>query len=240
MPHSIHHEFYEPSVPENAPSIQESSSGSNWLNRIRKGKGHRSSHTFIALNPQDPYELGGTPVEEHQNAKSAQQEISEPYQMISEATVGLIAALQKFNYANLTCRQTDIWPGEQGVQLVTAAQQALGKFPPTTKPDPLSYDGFLQLLNDEGLMWLLGYVDQLDSMADFSVAPTADPNKKRCKVGRPIGKILKLAQNDDLVKRLCCLHKDEEGFHIQVELHHRDPWTCWPPNVDQDVEVNVV
>ena len=97
MPHSIHHEFYEPSVPENAPSIQESSSGSNWLNRIRKGKGHRSSHTFIALNPQDPYELGGTPVEEHQNAKSAQQEISEPYQMISEATVGLIAALQKFN-----------------------------------------------------------------------------------------------------------------------------------------------
>ncbi|CAN9399820.1 unnamed protein product [Alternaria alternata] len=202
MPHSIHHEFYEPSVPENALTIQESSSGSKWLNNIHKGKGHQSSHTFIALNPQDPYELGGTPIEQHQNAKSAQQEISEPYQMISEATVGLIAALQKFNYAHLTCRQTDIWLGEQDVQLVTAAQRALGKFPPTTKPDPLSYDGFLQLLNDEGLMWLLGYVDQLDSMADFSVAPTADPNKKRCKVGRPIGKILKQAQNDDLVKRL--------------------------------------
>ena len=240
MPHSIHHEFYEPSVPENAPTIQESSSGSKRPINVHKGKGHQPSHTFIALNPQDPYELGGTPVEQHQNAKSVQQEISEPYHMLSEATAGLKAALQKFYYVHLTYRQTGVWPGEQDIQLVTAAQQALGKFPPTTKPDPLSYDGFLQLLNDEGLMWLLKYVDQLDTMADFSVAPTTDPNKKRCKVGRPTGKILKQAQNDDLVKRLCCLHKDGEGFHIQVELHHRDPWTCWPPNVDQDVEVNVV
>ncbi|KAG9190143.1 hypothetical protein G6011_08231 [Alternaria panax] len=235
MPHSTHDDIYEPNAPENVPDTQESSSGSKWLSNVQKGKDHQRSHAFKALNPLDPYELGDTPIEQRQNAISSQHRVLELCSMYcSEATTSLENALQKYNYAHWICRQTGVWPGAQDVELVTAAQQALAKSPP-----PLSYDDFIQLLNDEGLTWLLEYVDQLDNKADFAVAPTADPTKKRCKVGRPRGKILKREQNDDLARRLCCLHKDEVGFRIQVERQNRDPWTCWPPNADEDENVNV-
>ena len=93
------------------------------------------------------------------------------------------------------------------------------------------------MLEDGGFTWLLEHVDKLNSMDDFAVALTANPEQKRCKVGRPRGKILKKEQTDDLEKRICCMHKGGEDFRRQVVDHGRDPWKCWPPNADEDKEV---
>ena len=104
--------------------------------------------------------------------------------------------------------------------------------------DHCDYPNFVQMLKDEGLDHLLEYIDQLDCNANFAVTSTADPNKKRCKVGRPKGKILRQVQGDSLPRRLCVLHLDEVGFRQQVQGDMQRPsWVCWPPNTaDEDVE----
>lgn len=102
------------------------------------------------------------------------------------------------------------------------------------KPDPVSCEEFITSLDATGEHdYLLQYTDQLDPHADYSVAPTKDKGKRRCKVGRPVGKILRPGA-DDLKRRLCDMHKDEMGLKFKVETFEVDPWKCLPlNNVDE-------
>jgi hypothetical protein len=236
MPHSTQHEIHELDGPENNLAIQEYSSRSNGFGHVYKGKGHQP---LPALNQLGPYEIDGTPVEQRRNAITSQRETPDMIPILSEARRNLEVAFQEYNHLYWTYRQTGVWLEAQGIQLATAIQENLAQPLLAAVPEHVPYDDFIQLLETEGLTWLMEHVDRLDGMANFAVASTAEFNKKRCKVGRPRGKILKREQNDDLVRRLCCFHWDEVGFHLQVNGQHRDPWTCWPPNADEDVDVDM-
>jgi hypothetical protein len=227
MPHSTHDEIYELSASRDAAATEESSSQSNGGGNVHKGKGCQPSDT---LNRPGPYELDGTPVEQRPNATSSQHGTLRLDSTLPEADENFEISPQEHD------RIYWIWPETPDFRLMIVVQEYAPMSLAVAAPEPMPYNDFIQLLNDEGLVWLLDYVNQLDNMANFAVAPTADPNKKRCKVGRPRGKILKKNQGDDLDRRICCMHLDEVGFRIQVDGQHRDPWTCYPPNANEDVE----
>jgi hypothetical protein len=67
---------------------------------------------------------------------------------------------------------------------------------------------------------------QLDQFADYF--NSKDP--RRCKVGRPVGKILKQEQQDDLGRQLCYKHSNKESFEIMKATCPKwktwDPWEC--------------
>ncbi|KNG44358.1 hypothetical protein DDE82_000281 [Stemphylium lycopersici] len=110
----------------------------------------------------------------------------------------------------------------------TAAAAAPAPAPPP--PPFLSHKAYLLMLTDSNLSYISPYAQGLDPSANYAAAGTKDPNKKRCKVGRPKGKILRRDQMDDLARQLCDFHKEEVGFLHQVLNHGRDPLLCLPVN----------
>lgn len=119
-------------------------------------------------------------------------------------------------------------------EIVGVAMSGTNEVATGTQSRPVSYEEFIHSLAASGEHdYLLQHARDLDPYADYAVAPTNDPRKRRCKVGRPVGKILR-PPTDDLNRRLCDLHKDEVGLRIRVE-EGADPWKCLPVNiVDKD------
>jgi hypothetical protein len=108
------------------------------------------------------------------------------------------------------------------------------KSAPDVAPPYLSHTDYLRVLTAEDLDYITPYAKCLDANTNYTVASTNNPERKRCKVGRPRGKILRPGGGDDLYKRLCDFHKDEEGFEIQVN-RGEDPMVCRPLNlIDED------
>jgi hypothetical protein len=121
----------------------------------------------------------------------------------------------------------------QDLHITERGQDSLSKSPP---PPPLSHAEYLHMLADDGLDYITPYAEQLDANANYAVAPTADAKKKRCKVGRPRGKILRQVQGDNLFRRLCDFDKDREGFEIRLR-RGENAMVCKPWNqVDDDPE----
>ncbi|KAF2134357.1 hypothetical protein P153DRAFT_64 [Dothidotthia symphoricarpi CBS 119687] len=100
----------------------------------------------------------------------------------------------------------------------------------------VSHEEFIQQLHNDGLTHIVPHAKRLDSTANYAVAPTLDPKKKRCRVGRPKGKILRADQGDNLARRLCCMHNDAEGFRLQVETYGKEPMVCYPTNQRDEME----
>jgi hypothetical protein len=261
MPPSTQHQDLAPIIPTlKNPSSHDDIADCNNFRGSHKGKAHPPSRV---LNPLDPYELEGKPVNQLSTVSPPEcefEELSETktnlstalakYTMLLQAKLHLWAASQEHKHLHLAYQRSDETPTARrahtasealDIQLVEAAQEALAKSPPAApaKPEPVPYPAFIQRLEKEGLTWLLEHTEDLDTTDDYAVACTTDPNQKRCRVGRPRGKILKREQGDDLVKRLCCMHLGEVGFRLQVDGQGRDPWKCWPPNADELVDVDV-
>jgi hypothetical protein len=262
MPPSTQHQDLAPITPTlKNLDLHNDIANCNNSRRSHKGKAHPPSR---ALNPLDPYELEGKPVsqlstvsppecefEELSEARTKLSTALEKYTILFEAKMHLwVAALQEHKHLHLAYQRYDETPTARrahltsealSLQLIETAQETLAKSPPAapTKPEPVPYPAFIQLLEEEGLTWLLEHVNHLDTMDDYAVACTTDPRQKRCRVGRPRGKILKREQGDDLVKRLCCMHLGKVGFWLQVDGQGRDPWRCWPRNADESVDADV-
>lgn len=98
----------------------------------------------------------------------------------------------------------------------------------------VSKDQFIKS-TESSAPFLAEYTDRLDNATDFAIVPTPKPGQKRCKVGRPRGKILNKDHSDDLARGLCSMHKEKFAFHHQVDNYGRDPWKCYPANlVDEE------
>ena len=245
MPHATQHPALAPATPPTKTLVAPNGKvRSDSFMSVHERKDLQQAH---ALNPLDPFEVDGTPVNECSTAAPSEHDLEELRSTLTEARKAMYAAMKRYSdlywigellYELPISYQIDATSESSVEESDHPAQETLAKAPPLpAKPDPVSYDEFIKMLEDNGLTWLLEHRKHLNSMDDFAVALTADPSKKRCKVGRPRGKILKEKQGDDLDKRICCIHIKEKGFRIQVEDEGRDPWKCWPPNVDRDKEV---
>ncbi|KAH6851517.1 hypothetical protein BKA58DRAFT_425050 [Alternaria rosae] len=234
MPHSTQYSVLAPATPPTKTlATQNGKARSNGFMSVHERKDLQQAR---ALNPFDPIEVDGTPMNECSTAIPSECELEEAetnlwvalkqYKMLLEAKMDLSNAFDEYKdlflihqrrKGNSTSHLDIAIPETQDNQLVEAAQDALAKAPPPpAKPDPVSYDKFIQTLEQGGYTWLLKHTKHLNSMDDFAVALTADPKQKRCKVGRPRGDL---------------------EFRQQVGGQGRDPWKCWPPNADEDVEV---
>ncbi|OAL44894.1 hypothetical protein IQ07DRAFT_648669 [Pyrenochaeta sp. DS3sAY3a] len=122
-------------------------------------------------------------------------------------------------------------------RIILSAFSVVNEVATEPKPEPISCEEFISSLHATGEHdYLLQYINKLHPHADYNVAPTKDKGKKRCKVGRPVGKILRPGA-DDLKRRLCDLHRDEVGLKYRVETFGVDPWKCLPlNNVDEPSE----
>jgi hypothetical protein len=71
----------------------------------------------------------------------------------------------------------------------------------------------------EDAPWLADYLWTLDSMAEYIPAPKG--KEKRCKVGRPKGKVLQRRHQDDFLSELCYKHKSEEDLKGAKRIHKK-------------------
>ncbi|KAF1832431.1 hypothetical protein BDW02DRAFT_625668 [Decorospora gaudefroyi] len=186
---------------------------------------HRESHnSFNAAYHLGPFELEATPT---QHTSFSLSSFENAYTtLLTEAITNLQTAHKRYN--------------DTTTALQTIKQHVFYLNPPPpphtslAKPTPhLSHASFLQLLRDKNLSYLAPYTDELNADMNFA----ADPEGKRCRVGRPRGKVLREDQGDDLKRRLCCLHCSGEGFEMQVYGQGRDPWVCYPVNARDEEEV---
>ncbi|KAI4694852.1 hypothetical protein J4E81_006455 [Alternaria sp. BMP 2799] len=245
MPHATQHPALTPATPPTKTLVAPNGKiRSDSFMSVHERKDLQQAH---ALNPLDPFEVDGTPVNECSTAAPSEHDLEELRSTLTEARRTMYAAMKRYSDLHWIGELLYELPSSPQVYAVSEppveesahpAQETLAKAPPPrAKPDPVPYSDFIKFLEDGGFNWLLEHVDKLNSMDDFAVALTANPEQKRCKVGRPRGKILKKEQTDDLDKRICCMHKGGEDFRRQVFDHGRDPWKCWPPNADEDKEV---
>jgi len=125
---------------------------------------------------------------------------------------------------------------EELSSLSRIVQETITTPQPLTNTVPMSHPDFLKYLDKAGLTYLTPYTDQLDSKADYAAAPTPRPDQKRCTVGRPRGKILRLQQFDDPGRQLCAKHKNAADFQLDIDrAQGRSPWECFLKNlVDEE------
>jgi hypothetical protein len=95
---------------------------------------------------------------------------------------------------------------------------------------PLNHGQFRNSLS----VHMHGHADCLDRNCKYVVETMSENGKKRCKAGRPKGKILKFSQGNSLSKRLCSFHQDAEGFNHRTNNLNQDPWKCWPVNAEDE------
>ncbi|KAI4914557.1 hypothetical protein J4E90_004588 [Alternaria incomplexa] len=245
MPHATQHPALAPATPPTktlaAPNGKVQSDS---FMSVHERKDLQQAH---ALNPLDPFEVDGTPVNECSTAAPSEHDLEELRSTLIEARKTMYAAMKRYSDLHWIGELLYELPSSPQVYAVSEApvegsdhpaQETLAKAPrpPPPKPEPLSRDGFIKLLEDEGLTWLLEQLDTLPVLDDYAVVATDDPKKKRCRVGKPIGKILRKDQTDDLKRRLCCLHATEGGFDNQMKIKKgKKPWKCWPINADEPV-----
>jgi hypothetical protein len=209
----------------------------------------KDSATCLSTGHLGPYELEATPISQDPNFylpdQRAKQEESIALTSLPEKIV--IQALKaRHEQDNLIFMIRDwhassyfpstfsgLLQNMQDLHITERGQDSLSKSPP---PPPLSHAEYLHMLADDGLDYITPYAEQLDANANYAVAPTADAKKKRCKVGRPRGKILRQVQGDNLFRRLCDFDKDREGFEIRLR-RGENAMVCKPWNqVDDDPE----
>jgi hypothetical protein len=160
----------------------------------------KDSALCLSTEPLGPYELEATPISRkllpHLPDECVKQEESIALTTVLDTikTQALKARHEQDNLLGLLHHLQDFHISK------SIHESASG--PPSYVMARLSHADYLRMLAAEGLDYITPYAEMLDANANYAVAPTADPDKKRGKVGRPRGKILRPGGGDDLYRRL--------------------------------------
>jgi hypothetical protein len=199
-------------------------------NAAARAKDHQSTYELPATPPYSSISSSSTTPVQHAQRRGRPQRITNEQTDAAAINIDTITKLKAaISAANELLIQKTI-EAKLAERAIEDLWDQLLRATPAPAATPVSYDEFIQLIQDEGLEHLAQHTNVLDPSADYAVAATPEAGQKRCKVGRPRGRILKAHRQDDLARELCSYHKDEKGFTFQVTKKGRDPWVCYPMN----------